>query len=93
MGVLTGLPSFSLDNPRELKQFTQSEGNVYIVMRLSEWENEFSDLPMTAQAIDAAWKKFRKNKVKIDLIVKNGIKTYLAEYSENYVLLKAKSKG
>jgi len=92
MGVLTGIPSIYLSNPEELKQFIQSGENVYIVMRQSEWKNEFSDLPMTVKATDAAWKKSRKNKFKIGLILKGGIKPYLSEYSESYILLKATNK-
>jgi len=61
-------------------------------MRQYDWENQFSKLPMIAQATDSSWKKSKKNKVKIELILKNGIKPYLAEYSENYVLLKLKDK-
>ena len=91
MGVLTGHASIYLNNPDELKTFIQSEKNAYIVMRQSDWKNQFSELPMIAQATDSSWKK-PKNKVKIKLILKNGIKPYLAEYSENYVLLKLKDK-
>ena len=39
MGVLTGLPSIYLNNPKELKQFIKSGKNCYIVMRQSEWKN------------------------------------------------------
>ena len=70
----------------------QSEKNFYVVMRQSEWKDEFFDLPMTAKATDTAWKDSRKNKVKIDLILKNGIKPYLSEYSDSYVLLKSDKK-
>ena len=69
MGVLTGLPSIYLNTPEELKQFIQSRENVYIVMRQSEWENKFSDLPVTVKATDTGWKKSPKNKVKINLIL------------------------
>ena len=93
MGVLTGLPSISLNNVEELKQFTQTGKNIYVVMRQSEWTNEFPNLPMTVEATDSAWKKSGKNKVKIDLILKHGINPYLAEYSEIYVLLKTKDQG
>ena len=73
MGVVTGLPSISLNNVEELKQFTQSEKNVYIVMLESEWKNNFSILPMTRQSTDLGWKKSRKDKVKIGLILETGI--------------------
>ena len=93
MGVLTGLPSFDLNDPERLKQFIQSGENIYIVMRQFEWETEFHDLPLTLKIKDIAWKKFSKNKVKIALILNKGIKSYLSEYSENYVLLKVKKIG
>ena len=89
MGVLTGLPSFYINNPIELKQFVQSEKNFYVVMRQSEWKIKFFDLPLIIKAKDTAWKNSREDKVKIDLILKNGIKPYLSQYSENYVLLKS----
>ena len=69
MGVLTGLPSINLKNYEELNQFIQAEENIYIVMRQSDWQNKFSNLPMTTQATDAGWKKSRKKKVKIALLL------------------------
>ena len=93
MGVLTGLPSLYLNNPEEVKQFVQSAKNVYIVMRLSDWENEFSHLPLTPRGTDAGWKKSHMNKGKIDQLLEDGIKPHLGEYSENYVLLKAGNQG
>ena len=93
MGVLTGLPSIYLNNPEELKQFIQSGNNIYIVMRQSDWQNKFSSLPMTMRATDTGWKKFRKNKVNITLLLKDGIKPHLPEYTESYVLLKAENNG
>ena len=93
MGVLTGLPSLYLNNPEEVKQFVQSAKNVYIVMRLSDWENEFSHLPLTLQGTDSGWKKSHMSKGKVDQLLEDGIKPHLPEYSENYVLLKAENQG
>jgi len=93
MGVLTGLPSIYLNNPEEMKRFIQSGKNVYIVMRQSDWQNEFSDFHLTLQATDAGWKKSHKNKGKIIQLIQDGIKPHLQELSENYVLLKAGNQG
>jgi len=76
-----------------MRQFIQSGKIAYIVMRQSDWQSEFSDLPLTLQATDASWKKSRLNKDKIDQLLKDGIKPHLSEYSENYVLLKVENKG
>ena len=92
MGVLTGLPSINLNNPEELKQFTQPGQDIYVVMRQSDWNNKFRSTLMTVLATDSTWKKSPKNKTKIDIILKNGIKPYLSEYSENYILLKLENK-
>jgi hypothetical protein len=93
MGVLTGLPSLYLNNPEEVKQFVQSAKNVYIVMRLSDWENEFSHLPLTPQGTDTGWKKSHMSRRKVDQLLEDGLKPHLPEYSENYVLLKAENQG
>ncbi len=93
MGVLTGLPSLYLNNPEEVKQFVQSAKNVYIVMRLSDWENEFSHLPLTPPGTDTGWKKSHMSRGKVGQLLEDGIKPHLPEYSENYVLLKAENQG
>ena len=88
MGVMTGLPSMYLNNPEELNLFIKSENNVYIVMRQSDWKREFYNLPITITATDSGWKKQRLSKDKIKLFLKNGLRPYLQEYSEVYLLLK-----
>ncbi len=88
MGVVTGLPSVSLKNPKELELFIKSGSNVYVVMRQSDLKNEFYNLPMTITATDTAWKKIRISKDKIALLLKDGLTSHLQEYSERYVLLK-----
>ena len=93
MGVLTGLPSLYLNNPEEVRQFAQSSKNVYIVMRLSDWENEFSHLPLIPQGTDTGWKQSHISRGKVNQLLEDGIKPHLPEYSENYVLLKAESQG
>ncbi len=88
MGVVNGLPSVSLKNPKELELFIKSGSNVYVVMRQSDLKNEFYNLPMTITATDTAWKKIRISKDKIALLLKDGLTSHLQEYSERYVLLK-----
>jgi hypothetical protein len=88
MGVITGLPSILLNNTGELKKFIKSEGNTYIVMRLSDWQQNFSQLPITPQARDTGWKKFSINKNKIWALLEDGLGPHLPKYSENYILLK-----
>jgi hypothetical protein len=92
MGVMTGLPSIYLKNPEELKFFIESEHNIYVVMRQSDLQSEFHNLPMTITATDTAWKKFHISKDKIALLLRDGLKTHLQEYSERYVLLKVEGK-
>ena len=93
MGVITGLPSIYLNNPKDLKLFIKSGKNVYVVMRQSDWQNEFSSLPMTTQATDIGWKKSKINKGTIESLLKEGLNSYLLEHSESYILLKAVGKG
>jgi hypothetical protein len=91
MGVMTGLPSIYLNNPEDLKLFIETQNNVYIVMRQSDWQSEFRNLPITITATDTGWKKKSLDKEGIELLLQDGLKPHLQEYSESYVLLKAKS--
>ena len=75
-----------------LLKFIQNEKSVYIVISESKWENSFSSLPMTKEATDFVWKKSYKKDINPSLILKNGIKPYLEDYSKNYILFKAESK-
>ena len=60
-------------------------------MRQSDWQSEFRNLPITITATDTGWKKKSLNKEEIELLLQDGLKPHLQEYSESYVLLKAKS--
>ena len=93
MGVMTGLPSIYLNNPEELKLFIETQNNVYIVMRQSDWQSEFRNLPITKTATDTGWRKKSLNKEEIELLIHDGLKPHLQKYSESYVLLKAKGKS
>lgn len=92
MGVMTSLPSIYLKNPEELKLFIESENNIYVVMRQSDLQSEFQNLPMTITETDTAWKKFHISKDKIALLLRDGLKTHLQEYFEKYVLLKVEGE-
>jgi hypothetical protein len=61
-------------------------------MREADWKHEFHNLPMTIQATDSGWMNSRANKVVIRSFLNNLPNHSLAEYSENYVLLKTKGK-
>jgi hypothetical protein len=87
MGVLTGLPSLYLNNAEELKQFIQSGKKVFVVMRESDWKEEFSDLPLALRAIDTGWRKVRLDQDRLRQIREDGLKPHLPEYTETYVLL------
>ena len=88
MGVMTGLPTIYLKNPEELKLFIKPEGIVYIVMRQSEWEQNFHKLPVSAQVVDTGWKKSSMAKIKIQDLAMHGLGPQLDKHSESYVLLK-----
>jgi len=87
MGVLTGLPSLYLNNAEELKQFARSGKKVFVVMRESDWKEEFSDLPLGLQAIDTGWRKAQLTSDRLRQIREDGLKSHLPEYTETYVLL------
>jgi predicted glycosyltransferase len=93
MGVMTGLPSIYLNNPEDLKLFIETQNNVYIVMRQSDWQSEFRNLPTTITATDTGWGNKPIDKEEIELLLQDGLKPHLQEYSESYVLLKAKGKS
>ena len=93
IGIMTGLPSIYLNTLEELKLFIKSGKNIYVVMRQSDWQHEFQNLPMTMQATDTGWGKLFMNKSKIGLLLKDGLKPHLSKYSEGYVLLKAADNG
>ena len=88
MGVLTGLPAIYLNNQKELKLFIKSNEIVYIVMRQTEWKENFHNLPLRAQAVDSGWKKTRINKAEIQSFLISGLASQLEKYSERYILLK-----
>ena len=92
MGVMTGLPSIYLYSPEELKLFIKPGNNIYVIMRQSDWENEFYNLPMTITAMDIGWKKMRASKNEIELFLEDVLSPHLQEYSERYVLLKTQRK-
>tara|TARA_B100000315_G_scaffold202678_1_gene195448 strand:- start:419 stop:1657 length:1239 start_codon:yes stop_codon:yes gene_type:complete len=87
MGVLTGLPSLYLNNAEELEQFIQSEKKVFVIMRESDWKEEFSNLPLILQSIDTGWRKVRLDWDRFRQIREDGLKSHLPEYAETYVLL------
>ena len=91
MGVMTGLPAIYLNNPDELKSFIKSKEVAYIVMRYSEWKENFRNLPANTQGIDTGWKKSSVRKINIKSLFMNGLASGLDEYSESYVLLKKKT--
>ena len=92
MGVMTGLPSIYLKSPEELELFIKTGSNVYIIMRLSDWQSKFPNLPMAKTATDTSWKKLNISKSGIGLLLKDGLTPHLQEYSESYVLLKTQHK-
>ena len=87
MGVLTGLPSLYLNNAEELEQFIQSEKKVFVIMRESDWKEEFSNLPLILQSIDTGWRKVRLDWDRFRQIREDGLKPHLPEYAETYALL------
>ena len=92
IGVLTGLPSIYLKNPTELKRFIKLKENAYIIMRQSDWQRKFFDLPANARSTDVGWKALSVNKEMIGLLLKGGVRFNLPELSESYVLLKTVGK-
>ena len=88
IGVLTGLPSIYLNNPTELKSFLKLKENPYIIMRQSDWQQKFFDLPVNARSTDAGWKALSINKGMTELLFKGEVSFNLPELSESYILLK-----
>jgi 4-amino-4-deoxy-L-arabinose transferase-like glycosyltransferase len=92
MGVMTGLPAIYLKNPDELNLFIKSNETVYIVMRQSEWQENFHDSLVSAEGVDTGWKKSSITKVRIQSLLMRGLTSQLDEYSESYILLKKTNK-
>ena len=92
MGVMTGLPAIYLKNPDELKLFIKSNETVYIVMRQSEWQENFHDSLLSTEDVDTGWKKSSITKVRIQSLLMRGLTSQLDEYSESYILLKKTNK-
>jgi len=92
MGVMTGLPAIYLKNPDELKLFIKSNETVYIVMRQSEWQENFHGSLLNAEDVDTGWKKSSITKVRIQSLLMRGLASQLDEYSESYILLKKTNK-
>ena len=81
-----------LKNPDELKLFIKSKEIVYIVMRQSEWQENFHDSLVSAEDVDTGWKKSSITKVRIQSLLMRGLASQLDEYSESYILLKKTNK-
>jgi len=62
IGVLTGQYAKYLFTPDGVRTFLQTEKKVYLVMRKSDWEKEFTDLSLIRQSTDTIWKKLRIDK-------------------------------
>ena len=77
-----------LFNIKNLLFIGKSNEIVYIVMRQSEWKENFLSLPLRVQAVDSGWKKSKINKAEIQSFLMSGLAFQLEEYSENYILLK-----
>ena len=45
-----------------LHDFLKTDEKVYLVMRETEWQDNFTDLPLTRQSADQIWKKRRVDK-------------------------------
>jgi dolichyl-phosphate-mannose-protein mannosyltransferase len=62
MEVLSGQYSKYIFTPEMLYDFLKTDKKVYLVIRETEWQENFADLPLIRQASDKIWKKRRIDK-------------------------------
>ena len=62
MGILTGQYSKFIFTPEGLRDFSNTDKKVFVVLRETDWQEKFSDLPLTRLSEDRIWKKRRVDK-------------------------------
>ena len=55
LGVLTGQRTNLIFTAEKARAFLKNDQKVYLVVRKSEWEKKFSDLPLLRQSTDTIW--------------------------------------
>ncbi len=86
LGALTGQHSKFLFTPDRVRKFLKTDQKVYVVMRESEWEEYFMDLPLSRQSTDTIWKKRRVDKKFLENLWEEGFKLQESDLIETIVL-------
>lgn len=87
IGVLTGQRARFIFLPKGVRDFAADGKSFYLIMKETEWKNNFDDLNLTLQSTDQIWKQRR---VDLDFLGKlwaRGFSGILSNHLETIVLL------
>ncbi len=91
MEVLSGQYSKYIFTPELLHEFLTTDKKVYLVIRESEWQEHFSDLPLTRLSTDQIWKKRRVDKKYLTEVWDKGLAFKQADLLETIILFTNRS--
>jgi 4-amino-4-deoxy-L-arabinose transferase-like glycosyltransferase len=86
MEVLTGQYSKYIFTPELLHEFLKTDKKVYLVIRETEWQEHFADLPLIRKSSDQIWKKRRVDKKYLTEVWKKGLDFKQSDLLETVIL-------
>ena len=89
MEISTGHTTLLLHHPEELQGQLDSHEKIFVVMRESDWQNDFKQFPLTAISSDKIWRETRIDKNTWTQIKDAGMKIDLKKYQEKVLLFAA----
>ncbi len=87
LGIMTAQSAYNFENPEGLKNFIQTPGRKFIVLKKEDWQNIFSKLPLRKIAEDQLWKNKKRDKGWIKKVLLDGTLKHKDELLETYYLL------
>jgi hypothetical protein len=69
-----------------LHDFLKTDKKVYLVIRETEWQDNFTNLPLTRQSTDQIWKKRRVDKKYLTGLWEKGLDFNKSDLLETVVL-------
>jgi 4-amino-4-deoxy-L-arabinose transferase-like glycosyltransferase len=86
MGISTGHMTLLIHHPEELQEQLDANEKLFIVMKESDWQNDFKQFPLTLISNDTIWGKTRIDKNTWAQLINNGMKIDLKKYQEKVYL-------
>lgn len=87
LGILTAHFVVDYNRPEDIRNILETDEKVFVVMRESDWKEQFQDKALRLVAGDNRLKKIRLNKEVLREFWDQDVQTVLSRYSEKLVLL------